>query len=479
MQFGFTNDGSGSAFLGDVDVQQGGLRMIVTNGAIAPNNINAMLSQSKGVYIHDGSQIQFGNGMNLFTLGVNPLTSDGKAELTLEGLGDTSNTVVTPQQEGALRFDEAAGTAINCNVNNPIKLVSTATNPSPKIYIASNDVAGKLNAEVRGDATAGMIKGGPGMLKLMAPDGNTYAGTTNISKGMLSVNNTNPATSGVGGGGATTASVLVNDTGSGSALGGTGYIGTVAHPVNVVLTGDPGSTTGARLYPGDINTKVGTVPDPSVFSTSVGTLTIHGGLSFDSLSSLNVDMTSDTAYDKVAVDGAVSLGNAGLNFNLGSFSPSGNGNITLIDNQGAGSISGVFGALNGTAGTLAEGAAVTLGTATYHITYQGGTGNNDVMLIGAPAGVPGDYNNNGIVDAGDYVLWRKGGPLANEVDNPGVVNAQDYTEWRARFGNPNPGSGSSLGVASVPEPATIVLVALISPFFVSLVARRKLGRTRS
>jgi hypothetical protein len=135
--------------------------------------------------------------------------------------------------------------------------------------------------------------------------------------------------------------------------------------------------------------------------------------------------------------------------------------------------------LNGTAGTLAEGAAVTLGTATYHITYQGGTGNNDVMLIGASVGVPGDYNNNGVVDAGDYVLWRKGGPLANEVDNPGVVNNQDYTEWRARFGNPNPGSGSSLGVASVPEPATIVLVALISPFFVSLVAGRKLGRTRT
>jgi autotransporter-associated beta strand protein len=93
-------------------------------------------------------------------------------------------------------------------------------------------------------------------------------------------------------------------------------------------------------------------------------------------------------------------------------------------------------------------------------------------------GVPGDYNDNGVVDAGDYVLWRKGGPLAHEVDNPGVVNAQDYTEWRARFGNP-PGSGSALGAASVPEPATILLVALISPFIAPLVARRDLGRTRS
>lgn len=49
--------------------------------------------------------------------------------------------------------------------------------------------------------------------------------------------------------------------------------------------------------------------------------------------------------------------------------------------------------------------------------------------------LPADYNNNDAVDAADYVLWRKNGPLANEVDNPNVVDAQDYTEWRARYGN--------------------------------------------
>jgi hypothetical protein len=52
-----------------------------------------------------------------------------------------------------------------------------------------------------------------------------------------------------------------------------------------------------------------------------------------------------------------------------------------------------------------------------------------------------DYNSNGIVDAADYVLWRKGGPLENEVDTPGTVNAADYTEWRARFGNQGIGRG--------------------------------------
>jgi hypothetical protein len=74
-------------------------------------------------------------------------------------------------------------------------------------------------------------------------------------------------------------------------------------------------------------------------------------------------------------------------------------------------------------------------------------------------GTPGDYNNNGVVDGADYVVWRKGGTLANEVDNPGTVNAADYTEWRARFGNTS-GSGSSLAAGAVPEPGSTVLVLL-------------------
>ena len=71
---------------------------------------------------------------------------------------------------------------------------------------------------------------------------------------------------------------------------------------------------------------------------------------------------------------------------------------------------------------------------------------DNFMVETFTAGVLGDYNNNGKVDAADYVLWRNGGPLSNEVDTPGTVNAADYTEWRARFGNP--GSGAGLGGAA-------------------------------
>lgn len=80
--------------------------------------------------------------------------------------------------------------------------------------------------------------------------------------------------------------------------------------------------------------------------------------------------------------------------------------------------------------------------------------NNDL-----PPGVNGDYNNNGTVDAADYVLWRNGGPLTNEVADPGAVSAQDYTEWRNRFGSV---TGSGLGAgSSVPEPNSLILWTIV------------------
>jgi hypothetical protein len=84
------------------------------------------------------------------------------------------------------------------------------------------------------------------------------------------------------------------------------------------------------------------------------------------------------------------------------------------------------------------------------------------VLSVATVGVPGDYNNNGAVDAADYVLWRNGGPLANEVDAPGTINGADYAAWRARFGNPSGSGGGSDASANapVPEPATVVMLIL-------------------
>ena len=464
----FAYDGASDGFLGTLDISSGTVRLI--NGSATPNP-STIFSKAKSIIVRDGTQFQLGNTVTSFTLGTtatNPAitTPDGKAELLLNGLASNQPSAFN---DGALRFEQTAGGNVTVNFNSPIRLQTTS-----KIYVTAPDTTAVLNEELRGDGAAGLTKGGAGVFKLTttSANGNPYSGTTVVSRGTLVVNNTVSNSSGVGSG-----NLNINDTGNGAALGGTGYIGTVGQPVNVTLSS---TTVGARLYPGDINARTATVSDPSNITTSVGTLTIHGALTFDAMSSLNVDMTSDTAYDKVIVDGAISLADAGLNFSLGSFSPSGNGNITLIDNLGAGAISGIFGALNGTPGALIEGAPVALGSATYHITYQGGTG-NDVVLVCAALGVPGDFNSDGKVDAGDYVIWRKADNTNNALPNDnglGVpIGASHYALWRANFGNP-PGSGSGLGVAEVPEPATIVMVALTFSFLVPLSTRRNLGRTR-
>jgi hypothetical protein len=89
-------------------------------------------------------------------------------------------------------------------------------------------------------------------------------------------------------------------------------------------------------------------------------------------------------------------------------------------------------------------------------------------------GVPGDFNGNGVVDAADYVLWKNGGPLQNEISDQGVVSAQDYLDWKAHFGN-TMGSGSLSAGASVPEPSSFALLMLVAQLLVGI----KRGRTQS
>jgi hypothetical protein len=64
----------------------------------------------------------------------------------------------------------------------------------------------------------------------------------------------------------------------------------------------------------------------------------------------------------------------------------------------------------------------------------------------------GDYNLNGVVDAADYIVWRKGLGMA--------YAPADYDIWRAHYGQ-TPGSGSGvLADAAVPEPSTTALLII-------------------
>lgn len=71
-----------------------------------------------------------------------------------------------------------------------------------------------------------------------------------------------------------------------------------------------------------------------------------------------------------------------------------------------------------------------------------------VLAVGV--GIPGDFNQNGVVDAADYVTWR---------EHLGSIYTQvDYDVWRSHFGE-TAGSGSGASASdAVPEPATLVML---------------------
>jgi hypothetical protein len=87
----------------------------------------------------------------------------------------------------------------------------------------------------------------------------------------------------------------------------------------------------------------------------------------------------------------------------------------------------------------------------------------EFVTVTPPAGVTGDYNNNGVVDAADYVAWRNNLNQSVTLPNdstPGTVTSADYDVWRANFGR-SAASSAALGASSaVPEPTTLVLLCL-------------------
>jgi len=73
----------------------------------------------------------------------------------------------------------------------------------------------------------------------------------------------------------------------------------------------------------------------------------------------------------------------------------------------------------------------------------------------------GDFNNNGAVDAADYLIWRR---------NDG--SQEGYETWRANFGRADHGLSQG-GFALVPEPSTLVLWVVACSICLRKVTRNK------
>jgi hypothetical protein len=91
--------------------------------------------------------------------------------------------------------------------------------------------------------------------------------------------------------------------------------------------------------------------------------------------------------------------------------------------------------------------------------------------------VPGDYNHDGKVDAGDYLVWRSTFGSTNmtaDGDRNGRVDDGDLALWRANFGTAN-GQVGVLGLA-VPEQSSC---AFLSVFTVVVIVSNAISRVQS
>jgi hypothetical protein len=187
---------------------------------------------------------------------------------------------------------------------------------------------------------------------------------------------------------------------------------------------------------------------------------------------LQVDPTTgqtflrNTSQTTVQIDGyhvlseSQSLSTTGWN-SLDDQNVDGNGNWLEVLNASP-ELLGEFNALSST--TLAPGASLNLGNAyvgdaagerdlEFEFLLLGETEDRLGAVIYEPlaTNVDGDYNNDGAVNAADYVVWRKSN----------IGGAGGYTTWRTNFGRTlGSGSGGLAGAAAAPEPASLCLLLL-------------------
>ncbi|QDU57984.1 hypothetical protein Pan181_42090 [Aeoliella mucimassa] len=184
-------------------------------------------------------------------------------------------------------------------------------------------------------------------------------------------------------------------------------------------------------------------------------LTIEGDLSLASGAIIEFDIATSGSNDSIDILGELAIASgAVLDVNLDSG--------LSIDDLGVGSSWSLFsydtlsGSFDDFTLMLPEGLDSSL---TWDLT--------DGVLSVIAAGLLGDFNGDGIVNLGDYTVWRDNLGADDSVlatgsteDGSGIVDAADYATWKANFGATSAAFSGVNGQANVPEPSTMALLAL-------------------
>lgn len=174
---------------------------------------------------------------------------------------------------------------------------------------------------------------------------------------------------------------------------------------------------------------------------------INGNYTQSAAAALEIEiggLNTISEHDYLLVSGSATLGGTLHVSLINGFSPTAGQQFTVLD---AASVVNNGLALDGPAADL----------------FQLIIGPTSVILEAISLAVPGDFNGDGLVDAADYVLWRK---TSGSTEN--------YEQWRANFGYPS-GEGTAAAThAVVPEPSAALLLTLTA--ILRLATRRETRR---
>jgi len=344
------------------------------------NRFSATSIGGNGTFVKSGtSRLTTGNATNQFarwnmTGGLIDIRAgEFRADYQDQSLAWVNNRASMNVESGAL-VSLVGGNHISVDALTGSGIVQNVNNWGVGIFtVGQNDGSGTFSGILRNNGgVLAFTKTGTGTQILSGT--NTYTGGTTVAAGTLLINN--PSGSGVGTG---NVSVL-----SGATLGGAGFLGTAASPINLTVN------SGGVLSPGN----------------SPGTLTLYGNALLSPGATFLVDILNPTTDLLVVNSGTVNVTNAilagtwgGASTNVYAGSLDSNTMQWLIDNQGASPIIGTFAnsslspGLDALFGTSGEAHWVTIDGTPFAAFYNsqfntfgaaGLTGGNDFLLIAIP-----------------------------------------------------------------------------------------------
>lgn len=436
-------------------------------------------------------------------------TGSGPHTLVLRGISTANNLLslqIGDATGGATSLSKSdSGTWVVANTGNNytgnttisggnLKLGAPGVIPDSSLIVGSSSGALNLNGfdeTVRSVSGGGIISLGSNTLTLDKPNGETFAGLISSTGGRIAKNGTgsfalnesNSWTGGVTLNGGALGIVSPNSLGNGAFIvNGSARLGSTAS--SVIMPTNPVTLNGDLTFDDTFSASPAGI---SWFSSGSNAWTITGGtrsIGVDTAAggytvNINQPIGEDAPGRGLTKAGNGTLTLSGVNTYTGDtivqggtlriFQPS------LADAADVYLASGTTLSLSFAAGTpdvvdslfingvsQATGTWGPLGSGAMHESiFFAGTGMLYVTTLASP--VPGDFNRNGAVDAGDYVIWRKNNGTNNALANDNglgtPVGQPHYGLWRSKFGNTvGSGDGSAAGkLAAVPEPCSAII----------------------